>query len=401
MSDGVMATFERHPTKFPGVYFRWGTHRGTGKPERIFYIAYWRGGKKIEEKTGREKQDDMTAARAAALRAKKIEGEPSRKERREADKAAKEATAGRWTFNRLFDAYTESRGEYPRRVTDEGNYRKHLRDAIGDKEPSTLSPFEADKIRLTMLKTYRPGTVNAVLGFLVRLASFGVKRRLCAGIPFPVDRPRDGAVKTESMTEEQMTAYMKAATAQETGVVGTFLAFELLTGMRMNEVRNLMWSAVDLENGGVHIRNPKGGRDQFIPLNDAARGILRHLPRDPENPFVFQGEMDKKGTEGRGKRPKSGRIGISTAQRYGREIAKAAGLPDGFRPNHGLRHTFASHLASSGEVDLYTLQRLLTHKSPIMTQRYAHLRDEALRRGANVMSRIVTDAQAKAAGEDS
>ena len=35
-------------------------------------------------------------------------------------------------------------------------------------------------------------------------------------------------------------------------------------------------------------------------------------------------------------------------------------------------------LASSGEVDMETLQKLLTHKSPIMTQRYAHLREDAL-----------------------
>ena len=41
-------------------------------------------------------------------------------------------------------------------------------------------------------------------------------------------------------------------------------------------------------------------------------------------------------------------------------------------------------LASSGEVDLYTLQKLLTHKSPQMTQRYAHLRDSALKRAATI-----------------
>jgi integrase len=46
-------------------------------------------------------------------------------------------------------------------------------------------------------------------------------------------------------------------------------------------------------------------------------------------------------------------------------------------------------LASSGEVDLYTLQKLLTHKSPQMTQRYAHLRDEALKRAANLAGELI------------
>ncbi|KIE18063.1 hypothetical protein DS62_01080 [Smithella sp. SC_K08D17] len=46
-------------------------------------------------------------------------------------------------------------------------------------------------------------------------------------------------------------------------------------------------------------------------------------------------------------------------------------------------------LASSGKVDLYTLQKLLTHKSPIMTQRYAHLRDEALRNASTLAGQII------------
>ncbi|HQC19863.1 MAG TPA: tyrosine-type recombinase/integrase, partial [Smithella sp.] len=68
---------------------------------------------------------------------------------------------------------------------------------------------------------------------------------------------------------------------------------------------------------------------------------------------------------------------------------EAAGLPADFRPLHGLRHTYASMLASSGKVDLYTLQKLLTHKSPVMTQRYAHLRDEALRNASTLAGQII------------
>ena len=68
-------------------------------------------------------------------------------------------------------------------------------------------------------------------------------------------------------------------------------------------------------------------------------------------------------------------------------IRDAAAIPKQFR-FHGLRHTFASYLASSGEVDLYTLQKLLNQQTPQMTQRYAHLLDRALRRGANVGDKV-------------
>ena len=58
---------------------------------------------------------------------------------------------------------------------------------------------------------------------------------------------------------------------------------------------------------------------------------------------------------------------------------------------HGLRHVFASRLASSGKVDLYRIQKLLTHKSPQMTQRYAHLSNEVLREASEVMDNIGND----------
>ena len=44
---------------------------------------------------------------------------------------------------------------------------------------------------------------------------------------------------------------------------------------------------------------------------------------------------------------------------------------------HDLRHTFATRMVQAG-VDLYKVQRLLGHKSPIMTQRYAHHYPESL-----------------------
>jgi site-specific recombinase XerD len=71
------------------------------------------------------------------------------------------------------------------------------------------------------------------------------------------------------------------------------------------------------------------------------------------------------------------------------QIKEAAGIPRDFRALHSLRHVYASMLASSGKVDLHTLQKLLTHKSPTMTQRYAHLRDQALRQAADLAGNII------------
>lgn len=56
---------------------------------------------------------------------------------------------------------------------------------------------------------------------------------------------------------------------------------------------------------------------------------------------------------------------------------------------HDLRHTFATRMVQAGG-DLYKVQRLLGHRSPIMTQRYAHHYSESLRgRGGYVRGRTV------------
>ena len=53
---------------------------------------------------------------------------------------------------------------------------------------------------------------------------------------------------------------------------------------------------------------------------------------------------------------------------------------------HDLRHTFATRLVQSG-IDLYKVQCLLGHKSPIMTQRYAHHYPESLREGVEMLEK--------------
>ena len=150
----------------------------------------------------------------------------------------------------------------------------------------------------------------------------------------------------------------------------------LFTGMRRGEMFKLRWDDIDFDRGFIHIRHdPKGGKDQTIPLNQAARGVLESHPRD-DSPYVFPGRGGKQRTD------------ISAVNR----IKAKAGLPKDFRPLHGLRHTYASMLASSGQVDLFVLQKLLTHKSPAMTMRYAHLRDETLRRASDLAGDLIGQA---------
>ncbi len=389
-------TFERHATDYPGVFIRKGTNRITGKPEDIFYIRYRRDGKRIEEKVGREKQDDMTAARASRILGKIIDREQKpRKELREAAKAAKAAEAGKWTFDRLWTEYKAGRPGQKRSATDESNFTNYLSPIFGAREPRQVVPLDVDRLRMNLSKKKAAATVKNVLELLRRLSNFAANKRLCDPLPFRVSMPKVNNLKTEDLNAEQMARLL--AVLRDGTVTGKdgkktmldrdareIMLLAMFTGMRRGEIFRLRWDAVDFRRGFIKLRETKGGTDSTIPLPDEARELLERRARRKDCPYIFPGRSigKKKGTPEQF-RPKT------DASKHFRDIRKAAKLPSDFRPMHGLRHVFASMLASSGEVDLYTLQRLLTHKSPTMTQRYAHLRDETLKAASNVAGRII------------
>jgi integrase len=369
-----MPAQKRFQTDYPGVYYIMGRAIATGKPEKIFYIDYRKDGKRIQEKAGRQFQDDMTPARAARIRAGKIEGrELPNVERRTAEQAAKEAESNKWTLDRLFQEYIKSRPDNSAKKIDIGRYKKYLKIPFGGKEPHELVPLEVDRLRIKLLKTLSPQSVKHILSLLNWTINFGADKNLCSGLSFRIKKPSVSNEKTEDLTPEQLERLLKAIDEDPCLQAGTMMKMALYTGMRRGEMFKLKWDDVDFQRGFILIRDPKGGKDQKIPLNDAARALLERHPR-MESEYVFPGRGGRRRTD---------------VNHQLTRIKEAAGLPKDFRALHGLRHVYASMLASSGQVDMYTLQRLLTHKSPVMTQRYAHLRDDALKRAADVAGDII------------
>ena len=367
-----MPIMKRFKTDYVGVYYIMGTAVGTGKPEKIYYIIYRRNGKLVEEKAGRQFSDAMTPAKASRIRADRIEGKsPSNRERREENARQKEIKE--WTIKRLWEEYKSTHPLTEGIKSDDGRFKLYIEPTVGDKKFEEVAPLDLDRLRINLLKMKSPQTVKHVIGIIKRVSNFAVNKRLCRGLDFKPTSPKVNNLKTEFLSEEQIRALFKAIDEDPHPYAGPMMKIALFTGMRRGELLKLRWADIDFERGFIKIRDPKGGMDQTIPLNDAARGVLKSLPRTGAD-FVFP-------------RKAEGQRANMNHQIKG--IKKRAGLPKDFRPLHGLRHHYASMLASSGKVDLYVLQKLLTHKSPIMTQRYAHLRDEALKKASNLVGELV------------
>jgi integrase len=371
---------KRIKTSYPGVFYREAKRVGGKGTEKVFYVVFKKNGKVHEEKAGRQYADDMTPARAAGIRAELIEGKRlTRKEKRVQEQALKDAESQKWTIDRLFEEYIKGRPDNKARATDEGRYNNYLKKQFGNREPKDILPLDVDRLRIRLLKKRSPQTVKHILNLLTWIINFGVKKNLSTGLSFHVQKPTVHNVKTEDLTAEQLKSLLKVIEGADNIQAASLMKMALFTGMRRGELFRLEWSDIDFERGFIHIRDPKGGPHQKIPLNDSVKELLQKHQKT-ESEFVFPGRAGKQRTD---------------IRRQVNLIKAKAGLPKDFRALHGLRHTYASMLASSGKVDMYTLQKLLTHKSPLMTQRYAHLRDEALKNASNLAGDLINEAIAR------
>jgi integrase len=363
-------------TNYPGVTFINGKAVGSNKMEKTYYITYRRDGQLIFEKAGRQFVDDMTPSRAAAMRGRRIEGkEPTNKEKRDKERAAKKAEAVRWTIDKIWDLYCENRADNKSLNNEKIKYEKAIRKKIGKKVPSELVPMDIDRLRMNWQKKGKKTMAARVLELLRRTINYGVKRGLITPLTFKIEIPRLNNQTTEDLSPDQIKKLIEVLDADEDQTAANIMRLALFTGMRRSEIFKLKWDNIDFRRGFITLVDPKGGQDQTIPLNEAAGAIFESIDMDDDSPFVFPGRF-------------SGEHLTDCRDSFAR-IAKAAEFPPGFRPLHGLRHVYASMLASSGKVDLFTLQKLMTHKSPLMTQRYAHLRDEALKKASQVAGDIV------------
>ena len=378
-----MPTKERYKTKYAGVNYIEG--KGASGPEKIYYIMYRRNGKLIEEKAGRQYQDDMTPARAAGIRTSRIEGvELPNIERREAERAALNEAKDRWTVTRLWNEYESQAVDTKSRRIDKIRFDMYLKNDFGSKEPHEILQLDVDRIRIRLIKKMSPQSVKHIMALLRRIINFGVQKQLCTNIDFKITIPKVSNNKTEDLTKEQLKGLLKAIDNSDDIQAADMMRMALFTGMRRGEIFKLKWDDVDFQRGFIYLRDTKGGDDQKIPMNDSTRNVLQNHPRSvlksnpqSESEYVFC--------------MNNGNPFKTDLRRRLNRIRDAAGIPKNFRALHGLRHVYASMLASSGQVDMYTLQKLMTHKSPLMTQRYAHLRDETLKRASNLAGTIIQE----------
>ncbi len=118
--------------------------------------------------------------------------------------------------------------------------------------------------------------------------------------------------------------FLPSIRAQE-GNGARALEFVILTAVRTSEAINATWAEFDLDASmwTIPAERMKAGREHRVPLSDRAMEILKSLPREKDNPFLFVG--DRKG------KSLSNMALLMTLRRMGRDDLTVHGFRSTFR----------------------------------------------------------------------
>jgi len=357
----------RWDAKVPGLGVRI-----TPNNRKTFVLSYRAGGGKRLMTLGGYGTLTLDQARQRAIRekAKVLDGQDPLYARREAREAP--------TMADLEQDYLERHALKHKRQgsirEDKSMLKIYIRPALGSKRVDTVRRRDIERLHQNLKAT--PYRANRVLALLSKMFSLAVQwdwrpDNPCRGIQKFQEEKRDRWLKTDEL--RRLSEALDRSTNKPAADAVRLL---ILTGARKGEVLKAEWSQIDFERGvwTKPSAHTKQRRTEHVPLSAAALALLSAMrERDPTGQYLFPGS--KEGEP------------LQDLRHFWPQIRRDAGL-EGVRI-HDLRHTFASHLVSSG-TSLEMVGRLLGHTQAGTTMRYAHLADDPLREAANRFGSIAT-----------
>jgi integrase len=282
------------------------------------------------------------------------------------DPAAERRTAEGSTVAALADVYIERHAKVRKKTwkEDERRIKKHVIPAIGSRQlrevkREDISAFHTEIGRRTPVEANRVLALASVMFSLAEQWGF-----LPEGHPNPCKsiEPFREKSRDRYVTPTELPRLAEAINEEPNVYIRGALWLYLLTGVRKTELLNARWVDVSFERRELRLEETKAGRAHVVPLSHPALRILRELPRQRDNPWIFPGALRGQPLRGFAKN--------------WRAIRVRAGLED--LRLHDLRRTVGSWLAMGG-ASLPLIGKVLDHSNPSTTQIYARLTDDSAR----------------------
>ena len=233
--------------------------------------------------------------------------------------------------------------------------------AFGDRLMSKIYPDDLERLRAARAKAVGAWTVYNEFTTVKEMFRLAVRWGYLHRNPAESLKVPQGKYRLRYFTEAEEQLLL-AFCHQD---IYPIVSLALYTGMRQREILELTWGRVDLNAGTIFLPDPKSKEPQTVFLNEAAIEELRRIPRRPETQRVFS-------------------ISVWMLGYRFRQACRQAGIKDA--TFHTCRHTFCSRLIMRG-ANFRAVQALARHKSPSMTARYTHLRDDFLAETVRLLRR--------------
>jgi integrase len=377
-------------TQYPGVRYREHESRKyQGSPDRYFAIRYKINGILKEEALGWASEgwnaEKASSKRAALRKAQRTgEGPQTLKEARELaeeQRAAEEAEQKMAeqeaiSFNQFYqDTYLPVlvNNKKPGSIHAEKIlFTKWIMPIIGKMPFKDIYPLHIEKIKKVMAdKKKSPRSIEYVLSVTRQIWNHA-KRDGLIDRDSPtkqVKKPKYDNKRIAFFTHEQAANLLEKIKAKSEQLYNISL-LSLHTGMRAGETFTLRWADLNMDEKIIHVRDAKGGT-RVGYITEAVKEIFESIK--PKN--INASELVFK--------TKGGDQIVQISNSFDRvidELKFNEGIVDKRQKLtfHSLRHTYASWLVMQG-TPLYTVQKLMGHKTIALTERYAHLAPDTLK----------------------
>lgn len=378
-------------TKIPGVRCREHQSRKNGavKKDRYFTIRYrvngvlkeeglgWASEGWTEEKAGARRSELREAYRTGnGYTTLKEKRDNQEKEKQQQLRIAEENKKYNITLDDFYNNHfinIAKNNKAPHTFKSESGYYKNwLQPSLGNKPIKEITITDIEDLKGQLLGHKSPKTINYIIAILSQILFYAKKIGYLKGdiVTQQIKKIKFDNKRTRFLTKEEANLLLDGLRKSSQQLYEISL-ISLHCGLRAGEIFNLYWSDIDLSNRLLTLRDTKNSKTRSVYMTDDVYNMLinkAHIKED--NSPVFK---TKNGTK------------IKEVSNAFARVVDILKLNEGITDNrqkvvfHTLRHTYASWLTQLG-TDLYVVQKLMGHSSFAMTQRYAHLAPELLKK---------------------
>ena len=401
--------------KFPGIRYRFHETRKYGiQKDKYFVIRYRLDGKQKSEALGwaSEGWTEQKANETLAKIKKNIrtgQGTRTLAEQREKAEAIRTADAEKkakedretLTFKELWPQYLDLAKATKKKHTiyqEQSNIKKWVMPVIGKKSLIDICTLDLERIKKNILDAGRaPRTAQYTLAMIRQIFNFAIENDFLKGKnpAKKVKKLKFDNQRLRFLTVAESETLLTALKAKSKDLHDQALT-SLHTGARAGEIFRLEFTDLDFETDQITLRDTKNTETRIVYMSDTLKQMFIERKAEIQQKQKKKPDWNPQSLvfPGRGGRP------ITSVSRTFDRVTEDMGLNDGISDRrqkmtfHNLRHTAASWLVQSG-TPLFTVQKLLGHKTPQLTARYSHLAPGNLQDTAKFFDTVKTTTSAE------